>query len=194
MTKQDFQQLVKTIDPNVSSVRFDKGCSMMNCDGSCCRWGVWADLAERDEILKHTDLVHKYMDPDQDHDPAGWFDSEVARDADFPSGTCVGTQTHGDRGCVFLNSQMLCVLQKAEIGENDPNLHLKPFYCRAFPIAIQDGAVIFDDFQKDVRIPCCSEVAGGELTASDVLGYELDLVLGEKGAREFTSTTASAKT
>src|SRR4051794_8332111 len=90
------------VDPELLSVRFTSGCSMGKCSSVCCRGGVWADLGERQAILNHVDIVHKYMEPHQEHDPTKWFEEEIVEDADFPSGHAVGTQVVG-KGCVFLN-------------------------------------------------------------------------------------------
>jgi hypothetical protein len=119
------------------------------------------------------------MEPFQEHDPAKWFDDEVEIDADFPSGKVVNTNSHTG-SCVFLNSSRRCVLHAAE--EASPGL--KPFYCRAYPIAIAHGRVTIDADWCPEETHCCGPVEGGPLTVLDVCGGELTFMLGEAGFRE----------
>jgi hypothetical protein len=172
-----------TVDPGLLHVRFAKGCSMLKCSAACCQYGVWADVAEKTAILRHVDLIRRYMEPDMEKNPEAWFDEEIVPDMDFVSGLTVGTAVR-ETGCVFLNSAGLCVLQKAEMGEGDPTLKLKPFYCKAFPVTLENGRVIYDDYMKSDQPQCCSAIAGGELTAFDFLHEELELVLGKEGTEE----------
>ena len=46
---------------------------MSNCHGICCADGVDVDIAERDRILEHADMIRQYMDETQDRDTANWF-------------------------------------------------------------------------------------------------------------------------
>ena len=45
-----------------------------------------------------------------------------------------------DGRCVFLNGEGRCVLQKASLAR--PGLHLKPFFCTAFPVTIAHGVLM----------------------------------------------------
>lgn len=152
---------------------------MMSCSAKCCRYGVLVDIAHRDRILSEAALVVQYMEPTQEHDPSRWFDSEVEIDEDFPSGRVVNTNTHND-SCVFLDSSRRCVLHMAESASPG----LKPFYCRAYPIAIVRGRITIDADWCPEETNCCGPVEGGELTALDVCGGELTFMLGEAGFRE----------
>ncbi|MFI5251390.1 MAG: DUF3109 family protein [Bacteroidota bacterium] len=172
-----------TVDPEIFQVRFRRDCTMIKCSAACCKYGVWADVLEQKNILDHTELIQRYMEPDMEKNPAGWFDDEIKPDSDYVSGKVIGTAVR-DNGCVFLTHNGLCILQKIEMEEKDPSLKLKPFYCKAFPIAIEHGRVIYDDYMKDTQPQCCSPVAGGDLDVFDVCGEELELVLGKDGLNE----------
>lgn len=161
---------------------FTAGCSMTNCNADCCRYGVMADPAERDRILAHRDLVVRYMEPHQEHDPAKWFEEEHP-DRDFPSGKAVGTQAR-DYGCVFLDSAGRCVLQKAAMAEGMDKFALKPFYCVAYPITIEDGELVIDDADFVDRPSCCTMVKQGTRSIFDICAEELAFVLGESGVQE----------
>jgi Fe-S-cluster containining protein len=167
------------VGEEVFTYRYASSCSMMSCSAKCCRYGVLVDIAHRDRILSEAALVVQYMEPTQEHDPSRWFDSEVEIDEDFPSGRVVNTNTHND-SCVFLDSSRRCVLHMAESASPG----LKPFYCRAYPIAIVRGRITIDADWCPEETNCCGPVEGGELTALDVCGGELTFMLGEAGFRE----------
>jgi len=168
------------VDDNVFSSRFAKGCSMSNCRGSCCGLGVDMDIAERERILKHVDLVQSHMDNGQERDPAKWF-GEQTSDPDYPSGRAVATRVHNG-GCVFLNKDKLCVLQIAEPHAPPGTGYLKPFFCRAFPLCIDHGALVVDECPDETQ--CCAPTDKGALTIFDICAFELEYVLGADGLNE----------
>jgi Fe-S-cluster containining protein len=171
---------VLKVQDELLNFRFRAGCAMSNCEGMCCGGGADADVAERDRILEHADLVRSHMDADQQRDLGLWFDEPVP-DRDFPSGLAATTQMHNDR-CVFLNSAGRCVLQIVEPKLKDGGF-LKPFFCRAFPICINNGELSVDR-QFECETACCGGVANGSLDVFDVCVFELDFVLGAEGAAE----------
>src|SRR6185503_14902447 len=101
------------VDPEIFTARFSRACSMANCDAGCCQGGVWVDVLHRDVILEHAAVIARHMDPEQEHNPARWFEGEIADDSDFPSGKAVGTEVT-DSGCVFLNAHRRCVLHAVD--------------------------------------------------------------------------------
>jgi hypothetical protein len=163
--------------------RFSAGCSMTNCNSDCCSGGVYADVAEMEQILLHADLVRAHMDPGQVKDTSLWFEKETVEDMDYPSGRAVGTEVHGDR-CVFLNSQGHCVLQKAAAASGMDRYALKPFFCWLYPVTLDSGVLALDDPEFVDRPACCKHGKTGELTIFDVCPEELKLVLGEEGFNE----------
>jgi|SRR3990170_5164105 len=162
---------------------FALGCSMQNCNAKCCREGVWLDPTEQKKILDHQGLIQRHMEPHQDKNPDSWFDNSYQQDADFPSGQCLGTQTRS-YGCIFLDSVGRCTLQKAATAEGLPKFFLKPFFCVAYPLAIEEGVLAFDDADFANRPECCSVVKGGEQSVFDVCLEELEYVLGKEGVEE----------
>lgn len=159
--------------------RFAPSCATSSCSARCCRDGVLVDITHRDRVVAEASLIVQYMEPSQEHDPARWFETEDEPDLDFPSGRAVNT-TSASGGCVFLNSHRLCVLQIAEA--KSPGL--KPFYCRAYPVAIDHGRVTLDAEWCPEETHCCGPVEGGELTTLDVYEFELMHTLGEAGVHE----------
>ena len=159
--------------------RFDASSDMSRCSARCCRDGVLVDITHRDRLLAEAPLILEYMEPTQQRDPSRWFYQEEDIDLDFPSGRAVNTDSFNGR-CVFLDSQRRCVLQRAE--ERSPGL--KPFFCRAFPIAIVNGRLTVDATWCPGETQCCSPVAGGERPTLEMCRYELAHVLGENGLLE----------
>jgi hypothetical protein len=154
----------------------------MRCTSSCCGTGVLADRAERANILAHADVIRQAMDPDQEKDVTKWFDAEVLVDHDFPSRAAIGTTTTA-RGCVFLNREGRCVLQKATL-EGLTDVVLKPFYCFAFPITIHMGVLSLDIDNVEGSKGCCQPCPNGDRAAVDVFEEELLHVLGPDGLAE----------
>ena len=162
------------VNENIFQSRFLPGCATARCKANCCKDGVWVDLAERDKILAHADLIQLSMEAHQEKNPAHWFEPVEQEDLDFPSGRAVGTQVYNG-ACVFLDSAGHCVLQKASQKQTG---WLKPFFCTAFPVTIEDGELLIDD-GKDSR--CCTVALEGPLTVFEVCREELIYVLGEEG-------------
>ena len=163
--------------------RYPAGCTPGHCVGTCCQLGVGVDVAERDRILAYADLVQRAMEPEQERDPARWFDDIETADPDFPSGRCVSTRV-GSGGCVFLNSAGRCALQTATIAAARPGFDLKPFFCSAFPITIAAGTLWVDELCLEAPAVCCKPATGGSRTILDVCETELCYVLGREGLTE----------
>lgn len=173
------------IDPVVFASKFSHGCSMTNCNASCCHSGVMVDLWERDKILENADLIRQHMEPEQEHDSSRWFDSDDEQDADFPSGRAIGTQAN-ERGCIFLMKDGRCVLQFVAAEQGVSKHTLKPFFCFAFPVTIESGVLTIDDPDFTNRHECCSMIPGGSQTVLEVCAEEFEFVLGSEGLKELT--------
>jgi len=168
------------VDPAVLEARFAAGCSTAHCNAGCCRAGVDADVVERDRILAHAGLIQRHMDPQQEADPASWFDAEAFADADMPSGFAVTTKVrHG--ACVFLNRESRCVLQIASAEAGD-GTDLKPFFCHAYPLTLDEGMLTLDPHLA-TRPECCAQTSGGGATVFEACATELRFMLGEHGVR-----------
>lgn len=163
---------------------------MGGCTALCCASGVYASLAERDRVLAHADAVRRHMDHTQVKDSRKWFSARVGRDADFEGGRYVGTRVHGGK-CVFLNGQGLCTLQLASAREPDLP-QLKPFYCRLFPLVIVDGVLGYDDLCSG-EARCCTFTRRGSTPVVEACRAELEVALGEAGARKVVELARRAR-
>ena len=172
-----FSQL--SVDPSLFERRFASDSSMARCAGTCCRSGVWLDVAHRAFIDAHTDVIVRYMEPQQEHDPSRWFDDDELIDPDFESGRAYSTATNNG-ACVFLDGQRRCVLQRAQAEVPG----LKPFYCFAYPIVIDNGVLTLDDDHCPEETGCCAASRTGSQSVLDVCAWELEYVLGKPGYEE----------
>ena len=170
------------VSGDVIRCRFEKTGSMSNCQGGCCALGVDVDIAQRDHILEHAELVRRHMDASQDPDPRNWF-GESFEDSDFPSGQAASTNARNG-ACVFLDANGWCALHRAETQTRSEAADLKPFFCRAYPLTIENGVLRIDREQNPGATRCCGPVEGGALTIFDVCASELEHVLGAAGLGE----------
>jgi hypothetical protein len=180
---------VVQIGRSIRDAKMARGCDSNQCKSTCCGTGVLADSAEQARILAHVDEIRRAMDDDMEKDPSKWFDDEKIHDRDFPSGVAIGTQTTS-RGCIFLNEQMRCVLQKAH-ADGLTSVVLKPFYCFAFPITLDKGTLSMDIDNVEGTPACCVPVPDGQLAVVDVFEWELEHVLCKEGLAELRGQLGS---
>jgi hypothetical protein len=151
---------------------FPQGGGPCTCSSVCCEDGVFADIADRERILSHRELIKRSMDETQTRDEARWFEQEEQEDDDFPSGRCVGTETFNGK-CVFLDKFGRCSLQVAAVSEGMHKWSLKPFFCVLYPIEVSGKVVSFDNMLQDEQ-SCCS------------IGHQFDVPLFEGCKEELT--------
>src|SRR3972149_5077790 len=136
------------IDPVLFEKGFSKGCGPFQCETTCCSSGVFIDPIDMAVILQHKEEVKAKMDETQTTDDAVWFEDIIEVDVDFPSGYAVGTEVFNDK-CVFLRKDGKCSVQVVSTEKYNDPWKIKPYFCIAFPISIDNGTVTFDDYQQD---------------------------------------------
>lgn len=161
---------------------FPAGGGPCTCSSVCCEGGVYADIADREKILSHREMIKKYMDDTQTRDDSRWFETQEMEHGDFPSGRCVGTEVHNGK-CVFLDGFGHCTLQVAAGSEGMHKWALKPFFCVLYPIDVSNKIVSFDDMLQDEQ-SCCS--VGHEFETPLFRGCkeELEHLVGADGYRK----------
>lgn len=170
------------IDPILFEKGFAKGCGPFQCQTTCCHSGVFVDPLEKETILQHKDEIKAKMDETQITDESVWFENREEEDMDFPSGYSIGTEIHNDK-CAFLRNDGRCSIQLVSAEKYNDPWKIKPFYCVAFPITVENGMLTFDDFQQD-DAACCSVVNDSESTLVDSCKAELEFVLGKEGYQQ----------
>jgi hypothetical protein len=162
------------------------------CSSVCCAEGVYADVADREKILSHKDMVKKYMDDTQTRDEARWFELEDTEDGDFPSGRCVGTEVFNEK-CVFLDGFGRCTLQVAAASEGMHKWAIKPFFCVLYPIEITRKVVSFDDMLQGEQA-CCSIGHQFDMPLFEGCKEELTYLVGPEGFRKMEEHYAALQT
>ena len=135
------------IDPSVFQAKFPSRCSLEQCKSRCCKGGVWADVAEKDVILQHVDLLLPFMRPET-RDPSCWFGGTM-EEPECPSGIAIETNVVGD-ACVFLHPDHGCALQKAAVESGMSEWALKPRFCIMFPLVVEHGVLFVDEHLTDI--------------------------------------------
>lgn len=166
------------IDPVVFTHKFVKGCDISICSGECCYYGVYAEVSERDDILKIKDEIKAIMDDSQTTDDSLWFEEPV-EDDDFSSGYAAGTELHNGK-CVFLDKQGFCSLQKLAMKKNENKWKYKPLYCILFPLVISEGELSVDDDHLN-RMHYCNKPENQPSNVFDVCRDEILHVFGQEG-------------
>jgi hypothetical protein len=137
------------IDTLIFTQGFVPGCDVIKCFGQCCDWGVYMDLKFKDVILQHRNDITAVMDEEQIKNPEKWFEDEIEKDTDFPSGYSIGTETYtdsgGKTGCIFKDKNNYCSIQNAAIKKGMHKWSLKPKYCIMYPLTVVDGVLTYDD-------------------------------------------------
>lgn len=135
------------VDPYIFRAKFPEQCRLDLCRSRCCRFGVWIDLKEKEEILARRDLFAHLLRPEV-KDPETWFGA-VEPDPDCPTGLSVETMDIAG-ACAFFHPDHGCVLQK---GASEAGLHewdLKPRFCILFPLVVSEGTLTIDEDMKSL--------------------------------------------
>lgn len=141
------------IDPDIFELGFETS-NPSNCQGLCCRSGVWLSLSEKSKILENKDIIKKFMDETQTQDESLWFENNIHEDKDFPEGLCDSTALYNDK-CVFLNKDFKCTLQLAAVESGFDKFKFKPYFCITYPVVICENVITYDDYLFDIA-PCCT--------------------------------------
>lgn len=133
------------VDPYIFSAKFPERCRLDLCGSRCCRFGVWADLEEKEKILSHRELFVDLLRPEA-KDPESWFGA-VEPDGDCPTGLSVETMDIAG-ACAFFHPDHGCVLQKGAAEAGLHEWHLKPRFCILFPLVVSEGTLTVDEDMK----------------------------------------------
>jgi len=142
-----------TISPRMFIPETLQRCKLQECHGTCCAFGVWIDLQEKDRINEFAEIVQSCMDPTK-FDQGDWFLSEIEMDSFTLSGRVIHTRLVSRKHpfkrntCIFLRSDHKCALQVASEKLGRHPWFLKPFYCVLHPLDLNDNGQITLDHTK----------------------------------------------
>lgn len=135
------------VDPYIFAAKFPERCRLDQCRSRCCRFGVWADLKEKDTILAHRELFVHLLRPEA-KDPESWFGA-IEPDEDCPTGQSIETMDIAG-ACAFFHPDHGCVLQKGAAEAGLHEWHLKPRFCILFPLVVSEGTLTIDEDMKTI--------------------------------------------
>jgi hypothetical protein len=150
------------------------------------------DLAFASRIVDEAEIIKPHLPADR-RNVADWFDGVVKDDADFPSGTKVGTQIIPDAlnpagsRCVFLRPDQKCALQVASAAAKRHPWDLKPFYCCLYPVTLLDNGLELDQENEIYSLGGSCQRPGAPMPLYKLLKEELVLALGQEGYDQLCS-------
>jgi hypothetical protein len=177
------------VAPELFETGFAAGDGPCACNSVCCWNGAYMDLAERDRLLAHADLLKSQMDETQSTDESVWFETEEKPDSDYASGSCIGTGTVNGK-CAFMDKRGYCTTQVAATAAGMHKWALKPLYCVLFPIEVIAGVVRFDNRMQDKR-SCCSVQRTFDTPLFEACRDEIVHLVGEDGYAEMEAHNAT---
>ena len=175
------------VNPRLLDSEALQRCTLGECHGACCVFGVWVDLRERDDILHHSALISPYM-PEHSPSPVDWFAGVEDIDPFSPSGKVVHTAVenrpdhYGKTACVFCCTDGRCALQIAALENSMHPWRFKPFYCILHPLDLDDSGRITLDAAKELKDEegSCLRPADESIPLFSTFETELRYLLGEK--------------
>jgi len=139
---------INEVDESIFSKRYCTQCLDFSCADACCCYGCQVDIVEKDRILVYA----AELEPILGISPSGWFQKQIIRDADYPSGEAVRTRVYNDR-CVFYDYRLRgCFLHRFAIEKGMDRHLLKPMVCFLFPLAWEEGCLFVAGLLDE--LPC----------------------------------------
>jgi hypothetical protein len=162
-------------------------CTLEECHGACCVFGVWVDTREVTDILAHADLIIPHM-PAESHTPGEWFAPVEDQDKHSPTGKVIHTavenhpQHYGGTACIFWRDDAKCALQVAAVANGLHPWRFKPYYCVIHPLdQDEQGRITLDETEALASEPgSCLRPAEAPIPLIDTFSDELHYLLGEK--------------
>ena len=166
-------------------------CTLDECHGACCVFGVWTDEREMEDILAHAELIKPHM-PEGATDPADWFAAYEDHDEFSPSKLVVHTavetkpEHYGGTACIFWRADAKCALQVAGVASGQHPWRFKPYYCILHPLDLDDeGLITVDETEALLAEPgSCLRAAENPIPLTETFEEELRYLLGDKGYEE----------
>ncbi len=139
---------IDEVDEAIFTRKYRAHCLDYHCDDICCSYGCQMDRTERDRVLIYATVLESRLGI-----PASqWFEEEIIKDADYPSGEAVRTRVYRDR-CVFRDHKLRgCYLHRFAVEKGGDRHLLKPMVCSLFPVTWERGRLSVSTFLDE--LPC----------------------------------------
>jgi len=139
---------IDEVDQGIFTKKYFAYCLNYGCADMCCWYGCQTDGAEKARILMYATQLEARLGM-----PASqWFEKEIVKDSDYPSGETIRTRVHRDR-CVFYNHRLRgCELHRFAVEKGMDCHLLKPMICSLFPVSWEWGRLSVSSFLDE--LPC----------------------------------------
>ena len=162
-------------------------CTLEECHGACCVFGVWVDTREVTDILSHANLIIPHM-PAESRTPGEWFAPVEDQDKHSPTGKVIHTavenhpEHYGGTACIFWRDDAKCALQVAAVTNDLHPWRFKPYYCVIHPLdQDEQGRITLDETKELAKEPgSCLRPAETPIPLIDTFEDELRYLLGDK--------------
>lgn len=190
-------ELIDRLNPRMFDSEPIQRCSLDECKGACCVFGVWIDPREVEDILLNAQLIIPYM-PEQSRNPGEWFVPVEDVDKHSPSGKVLHTAVepapwhYGETACVFCHVDGKCSLQIAGTANGLHPWRFKPFYCILHPIDLdEDGRFTVDTLEAMLTEQgSCLRAAKQPIPLIETFAEELEYLLGAKAYKVMQQVAA----
>jgi hypothetical protein len=161
-------------------------CVLNNCHGTCCSYGVWIDLHEKEKILENSDVIITSMD-NFTESFENWFEETPERDLYTESGWVIHSKLiqrskpFYRNTCIFIRDDHKCALQVASEKLGKHPWTLKPFYCILHPMDLNtDGEITLDETEIILKEPkSCLRPSTKSYAPIEIFEEELRYLLGD---------------
>lgn len=197
MVKRSFDD---RITPHMLGSEPLRRCTLGECNGACCVFGVWVDTREVADILSHAQMIIPHMPPES-HNPGEWFAPVEDKDEHSPTGKVIHTavenhpEHYGGTSCIFWRDDAKCALQVAGVENGLHPWRFKPYYCIIHPLdQDEDGRITLDDTEVLASEPgSCLRRAQEPIPLVETFEEELRYLLGDKMYQEIKQAASKGK-
>jgi len=175
------------VNPRILHSEPLRRCTLEECRGACCIFGVWVDSREVSDILSHASLIVPHMPPES-RNAGEWFAPIEDKDKLSPTGKVLHTavetrpEHYGGTACIFWRQDAKCALQVAADANNLHPWRFKPYYCILHPLdQDEQGRITLDQAEELANEPgSCLRSAPAPIPLIDTFAEELSYLLGER--------------
>jgi hypothetical protein len=180
-------QFSDRISPRMLQSEPLRRCTLDDCHGACCVFGVWVDLREVADIMANARLIIPHM-PSGSRNQSEWFAPIEDNDQHSPTGKVIHTaienrpEHYGGTACIFWREDAKCALQVAAVKNSLHPWRFKPYYCILHPLDQDEtGRITLDAAEELVNEPgSCLRSSDSSIPLIYTFEEELRYLLGDK--------------
>ena len=183
----DDSSFMDRISPRMLQSEKLRRCTLEECHGACCVFGVWVDSREVTDIMANARLIIPHMPPGS-RNQSEWFAPIEDNDQHSPTGKVIHTaienrpEHYGGTACIFWRKDAKCALQVAAVKNGLHPWRFKPYYCILHPLdQDESGRIILDETDELANEPgSCLRYSERSIPLIDTFEEEIRYLLGDK--------------